>query len=170
MCVVILWRKVFVKLPGDGQDKRGKSWQPWAASSQQFVCYYVCLWHPPENWSNALPCLKRGSVPGQTCFRIIDDKLVQGTVPWVALLSLCQAHFNWISSLMYLCILWLSSCGANGALPPHHCVYSSSQLWVSVHQASAFSVTQQNLELCGSCRGQTWVCPLQFMAWGHLYP
>lgn len=51
-----------------------------------------------------VPCLKRESVPGQTCFSIIDDKLVQGTVPCVALF-LCQAHFSCISSLMYLHML-----------------------------------------------------------------
>lgn len=87
-----------------------------------------------------------------------------------AMLSSCQAHFNCISSLMYVVILQLSSFGASGALAPHHCAYLSSQLFVSVHQHSASSVTQQILELCGSCRGQRRVCPLQFMARGHLYP
>lgn len=62
----------------------------------------VCLWHPPENCSKVLLCLKKGSVPGQTCFSILGDKPVQGTVPWAALLSSCQAHFNCVSSLICL--------------------------------------------------------------------
>lgn len=133
MCLFIFWRKIFVKLPGDGQNKRWKNWQLWAASSQQFVCYYVCLWHPHENWSKGLLCLKKGSVPGQTCFRIIEDKPVQGTVPWMALLSLCQAHFNCISSLRWVYSL-ARQLWRNGALAPDHCAHSTPQLCVSVHQ------------------------------------
>lgn len=93
-----------------------------------------------------VPCAKRESVPGQTCFSIIDDKMVQGTVACVALLSSRQAHFSCISSLVYLCMLQLSSIGASGTLAPHHCVYSPSSVFQSVRTLLA-----QKLSKTWSC-------------------
>lgn len=83
--------------------------------------------------------------------------MVQGTVPWVPLLSSCQAHFNCIFSLMDVCSPYLSSFGASGALAPPHCVYSSSQLCFS---PSGFCFLSHSAELGAVWQLQRWVFPL----------
>lgn len=65
-----------------------------ALSSQHclYVCPYVCLWHSHENLSEGPLFPKKESVPDQTCFSTINDKLVQGSVPCGVLCWLNAKH------------------------------------------------------------------------------
>lgn len=162
MCVAIFWRKIF-------GVTRGWPWQEIKeltalSCHQSAICLLWCLWHPPENCSKGLLYLKQGNVPGQTCFRIIDDKWCRALCPG----CLCCLHAKHI--LIAFSVWWMCVVPTSVALEPVEpwlllsaCIHPPSS--VSVHQGSAFSVTQQNLEQCGSFRDEFVPCTR-----GHLYP
>lgn len=122
----------------NSKNKRWKNRQLWASSNQH---------HMSENLSEGSLPPKKERIPGQTCFTTINDKLVQGSVPWAALSWLNAKHILIVFPVW--CIYLFRSLVTLGAVETWllTTVYNFLSLvfqeW-AVPQGTPFSITQQN--------------------------
>lgn len=151
MYVVILWKKKIFEVTRGWPRQEMKELTA-LSCPQSAICYNVCGTHLKIE-------VKVSWISSRGVFRIIDDKRCRALCPgWFC----CLRAKHILIAFPVWCMCVVSSSVALEPVEPWLLVTVRAHppSSVSVHQDSDFSVTRQNLEQCGSCRGQRWVCPL----------